>query len=175
MERPLTRVTPCQSDAGDILDRIRQLYAIDVVPRGCARAAPGNAGSGRLKRDPPGSKAEVLEARYRVWTPPSSIPSSGRTGEVIRVSQWAEIRQMFLVDGVAKKEITRRFGVGGEMEAEALAEGLHLGRDAGVSSGARGDDDAGVVHQAAAGGTTEGRERPGQEALRIDSRRVSTA
>ncbi len=27
------------------------------------------------------------------------------------MSQWAEIRQMFFVDGIPKKEIARRFGL----------------------------------------------------------------
>jgi len=31
--------------------------------------------------------------------------------EVIRVSQWADMRQVHVVDGVAKKEIARRFAL----------------------------------------------------------------
>lgn len=43
--------------------------------------------------------------------------------EVIRVSQWAEIRQMHLVDGVPKKEIARRFGLDVKTVRRALEQG----------------------------------------------------
>jgi hypothetical protein len=36
---------------------------------------------------------------------------AGRSEEVIRVSQWAEIRQMHWVDGVPRKEVARRLGL----------------------------------------------------------------
>ena len=35
----------------------------------------------------------------------------GGPQEVIRVTQWAEIRQMHWVDGVPKKEVARRLGL----------------------------------------------------------------
>ena len=38
-------------------------------------------------------------------------PPTRRTLEVIRVSQWAEIRHMHLVEGVPKKGVARRLGV----------------------------------------------------------------
>ena len=37
--------------------------------------------------------------------------SSQEDPEVIRMSQWAEIRQMPVVDGVPKKQIAERLGV----------------------------------------------------------------
>ncbi len=40
---------------------------------------------------------------------------------MIRVSQWAEIRQMFLVDGIPKKEIARRFGLDVKTVRRAVA------------------------------------------------------
>ena len=47
--------------------------------------------------------------------------SSRRTPEVIRVTQWAEIRQMY-ADGIPKKEIARRFGIDVKTVRRAIAE-----------------------------------------------------
>src|SRR5215207_2195819 len=44
-----------------------------------------------------------------------------RTWEVIRVSQWAEIRHMHEVAGVAKKEVARRLGLDVKTVRRALA------------------------------------------------------
>ncbi len=57
------------------------------------------------------------------WGSPHFEPSSRRTGEVIRVSQWAEIRQMFYADAVTKKEIARRFGLDVKTVRRALERG----------------------------------------------------
>ena len=40
----------------------------------------------------------------------ASLTADGRAKEVIRVTEWAEIRHQHLVDGVGKKELARRFG-----------------------------------------------------------------
>ena len=41
---------------------------------------------------------------------------------MIRVSQWAEIRQMFYADAVPKKEIARRFGLDVKTVRRALGQ-----------------------------------------------------
>jgi transposase len=50
------------------------------------------------------------EAQYEVA---SDFPwaQAGRSEEVIRVSQWAEVRHMHEVEGIAKKEVARRLGL----------------------------------------------------------------
>lgn len=44
--------------------------------------------------------------------------------EVLRMSQWAEIRHMHLVDGVAKKEVARRLGLDVKTVRRALEQGV---------------------------------------------------
>jgi hypothetical protein len=43
------------------------------------------------------------------WFVSETLDQEGQ--EVIRMSQWAEMRHMYVVDGVPKKEIARRFGL----------------------------------------------------------------
>ena len=50
-------------------------------------------------------------------------PPPRRAEEVIRVSQWAEIRQMYYADAVAKKEIARRF----ELDVKTVRRALERG------------------------------------------------
>ena len=53
---------------------------------------------------------------------------------MIRVSQWAEIRQMYYADAVPKKEIVRRFGLDVKTVRRALARGDPLLRRTGGRS-----------------------------------------
>jgi len=68
-------------------------------PRGALKRDPLNSAG----RGPRGGVAERICRSFRKPEPEGQ--------EVIRVSQWAEIRQMHLVDEVPKKEIARRLGV----------------------------------------------------------------
>ena len=44
------------------------------------------------------------------WTDPGPVKDRGQEEELIQVEQWAEIRRMHFVEGVAIKEIVRRTG-----------------------------------------------------------------
>jgi transposase len=60
-----------------------------------------------------------------------------RIEEVIRVSQWAEIRQMHWVDGVPRKEIARRFGLDVKTVRRALHQDTRPARRVSPARGSR--------------------------------------
>ena len=57
--------------------------------------------------------------------------------EVLRVSQWAEIRYMHLTEGVPKKEVARRLGVDVKTVRRALASDDPPGQRASPKRGRR--------------------------------------
>ena len=78
---------------------------------------------GKVKRDPlshTGGRVPGTSRKRRdtvVWH-----DSSQEDPEVIRMSQWAEIRQMHVVDGVPKKQIAERLGVEIKTVRRAVAQ-----------------------------------------------------
>ena len=78
---------------------------------------------GKVKRDPLSHTGDRVPGTSRkrrdtvVWH-----DSSQEDPEVIRMSQWAEIRQMHVVDGVPKKQIAERLGVEIKTVRRAVAQ-----------------------------------------------------
>ena len=66
------------------------------------------SGGGKMKRDPLSTRKQRFPGDDRRGETGSSRRLGQEDAEVIRMSQWAEVRHLHLVEGVPKREIARR-------------------------------------------------------------------
>ena len=116
---------------------------------------------GNVKRDPLSHTGDRFPGTSRkrrdtvVWH-----DSSQEDPEVIRMSQWPEIRQMHVVDDVPKKQIAERLGLDIKTVRRAVAQAPAPGATSGVATPSSGSVACADRAVAAAGSSTDGQAHP---------------